>query len=343
MRSTQHNKYVWIAVWLGLAGVAMPLSAADSSRPANRSFIRNISDLIQGHQRSRVKDTFRPVVREARSSTVRVLCDDKNSAFGTVVDARGYVLTKKSELNGGHIECILSDDRRVAAKEVAWDDDYDIALLKISASRLVAIQWSKELPQPGAWLATVGHSSAPAAIGFSSAEPRQIPAPRAILGVRLENTEDGPRITRVFSHSAAEKCNLAEFDVIQKVNGEVMQTSHQLSQKISRLRAGTRIKLVVLRSGRVLSTTARLGDRSSLGNEQVEIMEDLAGPLSARRTGFPLALQHDTVLMPEQCGGPIVDLSGKAVGINIARASRVASYAIPAAAILDLLPQLMVR
>ena len=30
------------------------------------------------------------------------------------------------------------------------------------------------------------------------------------------------------------------------------------------------------------------------------------------------------------CGGPLVNLDGKAVGLNIARADRVATYALPA-------------
>jgi serine protease Do len=41
-------------------------------------------------------------------------------------------------------------------------------------------------------------------------------------------------------------------------------------------------------------------------------------------------LEHDTILQPNQCGGPLVDLDGQVVGINIARANRVATYAIPA-------------
>jgi serine protease Do len=52
--------------------------------------------------------------------------------------------------------------------------------------------------------------------------------------------------------------------------------------------------------------------------------------MSHRRAGFPQAIQHDTVLNPEMCGGPVVDLSGKAVGVNIARAGRVETYAVPA-------------
>jgi serine protease Do len=51
-------------------------------------------------------------------------------------------------------------------------------------------------------------------------------------------------------------------------------------------------------------------------------------------------LQHDTVLKPEECGGPIVNLDGKAIGINIARAGRVESYAIPSEAVLPILEEL---
>ena len=39
----------------------------------------------------------------------------------------------------------------------------------------------------------------------------------------------------------------------------------------------------------------------------------------------------------QQCGGPVVDLNGNVIGINIARAGRIKTYTIPAADILALL------
>ena len=51
---------------------------------------------------------------------------------------------------------------------------------------------------------------------------------------------------------------------------------------------------------------------------------------SGRRDGFPTVIPHDADLTPENCGGPLFDLEGKFVGLNIARNSRVRSYAIPA-------------
>ena len=65
-----------------------------------------------------------------------------------------------------------------------------------------------------------------------------------------------------------------------------------------------------------------------------------SGQLSFRRGGFPNAFAHDTVLQPEQCGGPLVNLQGRAVGINIAREGRTESHAIPAQVIIGLLDDL---
>ena len=62
--------------------------------------------------------------------------------------------------------------------------------------------------------------------------------------------------------------------------------------------------------------------------------------MSKKRGGFPVILQHDTVIKPTDCGGPLVDLDGKAVGINIARAGRTESYAIPTEAVLGLIADL---
>jgi serine protease Do len=55
----------------------------------------------------------------------------------------------------------------------------------------------------------------------------------------------------------------------------------------------------------------------------------LTGEVSQRAEGFEQAIEHDSVLHPWLCGGPLVNLDGKAIGLNIARASRVSTYALP--------------
>jgi serine protease Do len=81
-------------------------------------------------------------------------------------------------------------------------------------------------------------------------------------------------------------------------------------------------------------------DRRWPGLGRWERMNRLGGELSRRAEGFSMAIQHDAVLQPWQCGGPLLDVEGKAIGLNIARAGRVASYALPAGLVKQLVAQL---
>jgi len=69
--------------------------------------------------------------------------------------------------------------------------------------------------------------------------------------------------------------------------------------------------------------------------------EEYSGDLSERRGGFPAVFAHDTAIIPEACGSPLLDLDGKVVGLNIARAGRVTTYAIPADVLQKVVPKLM--
>ena len=334
-----------VLLLVGLFGTAVPAEeSARRSRGSTANWLRRLQRLRPStHERNhpQVKEAFREVVRDARLSTVRVLCNGLQVSLGTIVDSSGYVLTKGSELYG-QIECLLADGRRPKARIVARQPDFDLALLKVSEPRLSAVSWSDSPPAVGAWLATTGLNVDAKAIGVLSTMPRVIPS-RAALGVRLEAANLGPRVVMVLPGSGAAKASLRPGDIILDVQGTAMTSPNAVTKAVAQHRPGDQIQLQVRRGDRVISITAVLSDLARLVNEQAEIMETLAGPLSDRRTGFPIAIQHDTVLSPRDCGGPLVDLTGKVVGINIARASRVASYAIPSETIQSLLPRLLVQ
>ena len=59
-------------------------------------------------------------------------------------------------------------------------------------------------------------------------------------------------------------------------------------------------------------------------------MNLMGGKLSDNRGGYASALQTDLTLGPEECGGPVVNLDGEVIGVNIARGGRVKSFALPA-------------
>ena len=52
--------------------------------------------------------------------------------------------------------------------------------------------------------------------------------------------------------------------------------------------------------------------------------------LSRRATGFGEVIAHDGIVPAQYMGGPVVDSGGHVVGVNIARADRMKTYALPA-------------
>jgi serine protease Do len=294
-------------------------------------------------QHKTVLSAFREIVAEPTKSTVQVYCDGYRAALGTVVRREGYIVTKASELKG-KIECQLSTgSQRYEAQEVARDSATDLAILKINAQDLPVVQWiSGALPPVGSWLATPGVNSTPLAIGVLSVAARQISPPQAALGIRLDTTDEVARIAAVEDGMAADRAGLKAGDVIRQVNGKEIKGASQLRQTIFSYQPGDKVTLVIDRQGKEQTAYATLGSMAQLVHgDRAEFQNSLGGPLSDRRAGFPLAIQHDSVLKPAECGGPLVDLDGKAVGLNIARAGRVESYALPASIVRETIDRLL--
>jgi serine protease Do len=131
--------------------------------------------------------------------------------------------------------------------------------------------------------------------------------------------------------SGAAQAGLVRGDIVTRLNDRPMDTAEALVAATSALLPGDAVTLTVQRANKTEVIQAVLGSVSNtLSSYRARYQDQLGGPLSVRRVLFPSALEHDSVLSPHQCGGPLVGLDGKAIGINIARASRVATYAIPA-------------
>jgi serine protease Do len=154
--------------------------------------------------------------------------------------------------------------------------------------------------------------------------------------------ESPAQIEEVHPNTAAQKVGLKAGDVIKKVNGKEIKTSDELVETIKSYLPGQKVELVIERNGKERSFSATLGSRSQLEHgERAEFQNSLGGTLSERRAGFVSVIQHDSMLKAVDCGGPIVDLDGKAVGLNIARAGRVESFALPAQIVREAVKKLM--
>jgi serine protease Do len=286
-----------------------------------------------------VRAAFRDVIKPASQATVCIHCDNKHSAIGGIVREDGWIVTKATPLCGS-LTVILSDGRKFEAKTIAESGEYDLALLKIDAKGLPTLDMSAaDAPAVGSWLASVGRSRDPLAVGVVSVPPREIPPQAGILGVQLD--EEQPLVVRVFPESAAEEAGVEEHDRIVRVSGKSTPTREKLREIVGAFNPGDEVDLVVERDGKSLNLKATLGGTFPGMMGRSEFQNSLGGKLSVRRFGFPLAFQHDTVLRPSDCGGPVVDVDGRLVGFNIARAGRTESYALPVSAVQEVIGELM--
>jgi S1-C subfamily serine protease len=241
------------------------------------------------------------------------------------VDAEGSILTKASQL-GDELVCQLADGREFAAELIDVDRDMDLAMLRVDADHLHPIVWSTaELPT-GSWLVTPGAGGRIESVGVVSVAARKIARTQPMLGVEIEKPIDGaPRLARVLDvipRSGAAKAGVEDGDVIIKIRDTEVSDIDQVRKALQEFRTGDVVKATIQRGADTLELEVTLG-----GQEEMSFM--MNGPLSPRRDDFPQAVQHDSTLSPALCGGPVVNSSGQAAGINIARASRIATLALP--------------
>jgi serine protease Do len=110
---------------------------------------------------------------------------------------------------------------------------------------------------------------------------------------------------------------------------------------IQTLRPGQEVSLRVKREdGETATVKVKLARYPGELFDRSARMNMMGSELSHRLGGFPVILQHDLLIRPRDCGGPLVDLEGKALGVNIARAGRTESLALPSEVVQKLLPEL---
>ena len=281
-----------------------------------------------------------------------------NLALGMIVNADGFVATKASEVAARRdISCVVRSngrEERHAAQVVAVDRRNDIALLKIENLGLSTAGkdwldrfWAEESPETdtntnvvaavdlsiGTLVVTpVPEGNIPAVLGAVSISKRSIPSENLLIGVSIDgnSSEQGARILQTLPRSSAAAVGLRQDDVITKINETDIENHATLAEFFEKVTPGDQLKLTVLRGSQILSVTLQAMNVSELA-ERRDAMNQ-GGPFGISRVhdGFPGVVQHDSILRPTDCGGPIVTLDGRLVGVNIARAGRTETYTIPA-------------
>ena len=269
---------------------------------------------------------MRAQVLKGIENAVRIECRGQGVALGTIVGSDGWILTKASQL-GGEPQCVLSDGRKFAASLVGVDKQYDLAMLRIGAEDLPAVHWTSEPDlRPGGWLITPGVERMVASVGVISVGERRIEGTTPVLGVKLAPSDDESRIAEVYPRSGAAEAGIQEGDLITHIAREAVHNLNELRAALQKFHAGDVVQATIDRGNTKLELDVTLGVEDDIFSGFAQF--GVNGPLSRRRDDFPKAFQHDSVLDPTLCGGPALDMAGRVVGINIARADRVATFAL---------------
>ena len=292
-------------------------------------------------------NSWEPALDTVRRATVKITREGKDVAYGCAVHENGYIVTKASEVHDKkgafitNLEIIFPEGLRLPAKLADLHRPYDLALLKVDARGLRTMPWDESItPVPGTFLAAATPLRLPAAVGVLSVMPRSLDdSQKGWMGVSLKSAGEGEiKVEAVSSGSPASKAGLVTDDVIKTIDGKTIGTVEDFIKTISSCKPYQTVKIVVKREKGDREMDVILASRAQNAGAQGEDPRNMmAGKLSSTRRGFPDALQHDMVLEPHEIGGPLVDLDGRVVGMNIARSGRIECFAVPSKTIKALL------
>ena len=289
---------------------------------------------------SQFRQAFSEYASRYSRSLYPVMVTGRIASLAVVVSGEGHLVTKASEIEGRKFQVVIRDDVRREAEVIAIDRDDDLALLKIDPSNmeLYPIDFAKDgsAESPKGTIVCCVNNLSDTLAGFGVVSVRARPlngASGAILGVEVEPNEKGLLVTQFSAGSPAQAAGIQEADVITDFDGKSLVSAEELTSAVAAHLPGEQVRLNVIRAGAQLSLSVTLGNRSKLapmaGNREQDL-DKISAKLSRRRWSFTEGIQHDSAIRPKDCGGLMVDLEGRVVGLNIARAGRIKSYALPA-------------
>jgi S1-C subfamily serine protease len=174
--------------------------------------------------------------------------------------------------------------------------------------------------------------------GFTVLQDRLVDVPVRLdggqIGMTIADRVTGVTVARPQFGSPAAAAGLMPGDLITRVDDQVVGTNQELIELLQGVRAGERVTVAYIRKGVPAEVEIQVGDSGR--GDRARFQNAMGGAtLNRRSTDFEQVIQHDTVLPANRMGGPVIDLRGRLVGMNIARAGRVETYALPAGTLFE--------
>ena len=323
----------------GMEGLMRQLKALGLSEDGNQPSGTQLPDELK------IRDPFiesilaglKEITRPQAPCVGTLMSGETPLSLATVVGARGYLVAPDLNEEPGDLNVRLGD-RVLEAKVVKHYPRHGMMLLKVEATGLQPMDWDS-----GSGAAEVGTlviSPAPdgEAFGFGMVgvkERNTIDTP--FLGVGKADAEGGVRVGALARRGPADTAGVLVGDVILAISGNPI-TKETMSEVLKQFSAGDEVNLEIQRGQENLTLGVKLlPSLFRMQAERLRVMNSMSGPTSPLGASFARALQHDIPLTPQQCGGPLLDLTGHCIGINLSRAGRVETLAVPAATVMELI------
>ena len=288
------------------------------------------------------------VVTAASRATVAIhgtTADGKSAVriLGTVLDDY-HLATKLSEIFPYQaLKCQLADGSMIVATLSKSDRTLDLAILKLArpyeagkalsaaySGQRNAVSFRSQIVFAATSLTDVS------AAGMIGRIEHNEPAQPARFGATMQSGADHVRITELSPNGSAVVAGLQVGDELSRVDGTAVTSLKAVGDLLLARQPGDWISIDVESAMKQFSLQARLQHDPGKQFEKTEFLDGRTGRVSHRRSGFPSVLQHDIALEPDTCGGPLFDMDGHIIAINIARRARESTLAIPIDLVLTL-------
>jgi S1-C subfamily serine protease len=303
--------------------------------PSTSPIIFDPYDARSGRDEPSMLNVLSSATWDAGDWVVRIMSDGQQISLGLIVDESGLVLTKASEIDPRNesIEVGTASGLLTKASPLALDGKLDLLLLQLPPGDWTPAPIDEDHSiDAGTILISAGPDAQPISFGICELDTYKSDLSfndRAFLGVGsapLDSNEGGAVIQQVVPGSAASRSGIRTGDIILSIDQKLLRGRDALIKALSGYRAGDTIEISRRRGERLDVIRTRLGYRnfSAFENE----VGNFASRVNRHDTGFGEVIQHDGLLLPNQCGGALVDLSGRFIGMNIARSDRTKTFAL---------------
>ena len=301
--------------------VTDPDRSTEDADPATTSAVPPVSliqtDAMRLLGQSITVRLFRMEDNPANSSTV---------ATGTLLN--GTQLAAKLSLLGQHesLLCVTADGTIRTGRVVTRNQPNDLAIIRLSETADSPAKPSALQAPPEAILV---FSPTVSDAGIITRSNHHEPGSVGKLGGGIRRAGNHLFVSEVSRNSTLSEAGIRSEDQLISIEGQPVSSLDELTQQLSSRQPGDWVLFRIARDGQQISRSGRLHSDPANQFTRTEHLDGRSGALSDRKTGFVNVLQHDLPVSPSDCGGPLLDSSGRLIGINIARRARESTLALP--------------